>query len=137
MVLGGETMTDSEVRESLARRERYDGIVLDRDVNLRIEPSDWAGIYGNHSCDPNLWITGLVEISTRRDLAEDEEAVADYSTYTMSPDWSMVCYCGSPVCRGVVSGDDWRVPELQGRYAGHFAPVIARRIELPELHERS
>jgi hypothetical protein len=133
MILGGESITDADVRELIARRERYDGIVLDHDVNLRIEPSDWPGIHGNHSCDPNVWMTGLVEISTRRDLAEGEEAVADYSSYTTSPDWSMACSCGSPLCRGVVTGDDWRRPELQDRYAGHFAPAVARRIDLQQL----
>ena len=133
MKLGGETMTDADVRELIARRERYDGIVVGSDANLHIKPSDWPGIYGNHSCDPNLWMTGLVEISTRRDLAEGEEAVADYSSYTMSADWSMACCCGSPLCRGVVTGDDWRRPDLQDRYAGHFAPAIARRIDSPQL----
>ena len=129
MILGGDTLTDEEVRALISRGTRYDGIVLNQNVNLRIQPSDWAGIHGNHSCDPNLWMSGLVEISTLRDLAEGEEAVADYSSYTMSPDWSMACSCGSPLCRGVVTGDDWRRLDLQDRYAGHFAPAIARRID--------
>jgi hypothetical protein len=129
MVLGGETTSDDEVRGLIARGDRYDGIALGQDVNLRIKPGDWPGIHGNHSCDPNLWLTGLVQVSTRRDVDEGEEVVADYATYTMSPDWSMSCSCGSPLCRGVVTGDDWRRPDLQARYFGHFAPVIARRID--------
>ncbi len=128
MILGGTTLTDTEVREMIARGERYDGVVLDQDVNLPIEPSDWAGVHGNHSCDPNLWMTGLVTVCTRRDIAEGEEAVADYSTYTMSPGWPMTCSCGSVACRGTVTGDDWRRPDLQARYVRHFAPVIERRI---------
>jgi hypothetical protein len=29
----------------------------------------------------------------------------------------------------MVTGDDWQIPELQRRYAGHFAPEVRRRIE--------
>jgi hypothetical protein len=28
-----------------------------------------------------------------------------------------------------VSGDDWKLPELQKRYEGHFSPYIQRRID--------
>ena len=28
-----------------------------------------------------------------------------------------------------MTGDDWKLPELQTRYAGHFSPYIQRRIE--------
>jgi hypothetical protein len=128
MILGGDTLTDEEVRELISRGTRYDGIVVDDNMNLRIQPSDWAGIHGNHSCDPNLWMSDLALISTRRDLAEGEEALADYATYTMAADWSMDCSCGSSLCRGTVTGDDWRRTDLQDRYAGHFAPAIARRM---------
>ena len=34
-----------------------------------------------------------------------------------------------PRCRHHVTGDDWQLPELQTRYAGHFSPYIQRRID--------
>ena len=40
----------------------------------------------------------------------------------------MECRCGTPSCRGVVTGDDWRLPELQARYAGSFSWYLAERI---------
>ncbi len=129
MILGGDTLTDDEVRALIVQGARYDGIVVDEDVNLRIVPSDWPGIHGNHSCKPNLWMTGVVEISARWDIAQGDEVVTDYATYTMSPDWSMACACASSLCRGVVTGDDWQRSDLRERYAGHFAPVIARRLQ--------
>jgi hypothetical protein len=128
MRLGGVTLTDEEVRREMARGERYDGIVLDENSNLQIRPVDWPGIHGNHSCDPNLWLNGIVEMAARREINPAEELATDYATYTMTPDWSMVCCCGSPLCRAIVTGNDWRLVELRQRYRGHFARPIERRI---------
>jgi uncharacterized protein len=87
--LGGVTQNNDEVHRQMERGERYDGIVLDEDVNLQIKPADWPGIHGNHSCDPNLWLKGSVELSARRIIEANEEVTTDYATYTMTPDWSM------------------------------------------------
>jgi hypothetical protein len=38
------------------------------------------------------------------------------------------CECGAANCRGRISGNDWRRPELWERYAGHFSPYLQRRI---------
>lgn len=65
LVLGGGTLTDAEVQAMIDRGERYDGIALGSDLNLRIEPRDWPGIHGNHSCDPNLWMLSAVTLVTR------------------------------------------------------------------------
>jgi uncharacterized protein len=128
MRLGGDTVSDAEVRRQMARGERYDGIVLEEDLNLRIKPPDWPGIHGNHSCDPNLWLAGSLEMAARRDIEVGEEVSSDYAAYTLTPDWSMDCACGSRLCRGRVTGNDWRQPALQKRYEGHFARPIGRRI---------
>jgi uncharacterized protein len=128
MILGGEVVPDADVRDLIARGERYDGIVLDDDANPRLLPADWPGIHGNHSCDPNLWLIAPVRIVVRRDIAPGEEACSDYSTYSMAPDWRMTCSCHSALCRGAVSGEDWRLADLQRRYEGHFAKPIERRI---------
>jgi len=128
MVLGGDTLSDEQVRELLARGERYDGILIEDDVNLRIRPPDWPGIHGNHSCDPNLWLTAPAELGARRPIEAGDEVTSDYATYTMAPAWRLRCNCGSALCRGTITGDDRRRSELQERYAGHFATPIARRI---------
>lgn len=39
------------------------------------------------------------------------------------------CLRGTSLCRGRVTGDDWRLPELHRRYRGHFVPFLERRIE--------
>ena len=127
-VLGGTTLTDSQVQAVIARGERYDGIALADDCNLCIEPPDWPGVHGNHSCDPNLWMRDEITVEARRDIRAGEELTADYALYTIAGWWSMPCACSSRLCRGAVTGDDWQRPELIAIYRGHFAPVVARRI---------
>ena len=129
MRLGGEILTDREVRDVIHRGERYDGIALEEDRNLSIRPTDWPGIYGNHSCEPNVWLTGAAELRALKEIHPGEEVTSDYATYTMTSGWSMSCACGTPDCRGLVTGDDWKEPILQERYRGHFALPITRRIE--------
>ena len=36
--------------------------------------------------------------------------------------------CGTPSCRGLITGGDWKLPELQERYAGFFSSYITRKI---------
>jgi hypothetical protein len=81
----------------------------------------------NHSCDPNTWWSGDL-IVARRDIAAGEELTIDYSTGTADPSFLLACHCESYRCRQMVTGDDWRIPELQRRYAGHWAPAVQRLI---------
>ena len=81
----------------------------------------------NHSCDPNLGWAGERTLVALRDIAAGDELTVDYATMTVAP-WEMDCRCGSAGCRGVVTGDDWRRPDLQERYAGRFSPFINARI---------
>lgn len=83
----------------------------------------------NHSCDPNTWFDGDVLV-TRRAIAAGEELTYDYATGPA--DWSdraLYCHCETYRCRQVVERDDWRIPQLQQRYAGHFAPAVQRLID--------
>jgi hypothetical protein len=58
-----------------------------------------------------------------------EEVTIDYAMCDGSPYDEFDCACGSPICRGRVTGDDWRNPVLWERYAGHFSPYLERRIK--------
>jgi uncharacterized protein len=127
-VLGGTILTDAQVQAMIDGGQRYDGIGLGPDRNLAIDPS-WPGIYGNHSCDPNLWMQDAVTISTRRPVVTGQELTIDYAMCTATTTWSMPCRCGSRLCRGVVTGNDWRRSDLQARYRGHFTPFITQLIK--------
>jgi len=92
---------------------------------LREEPAHLV----NHSCDPNAWFCGSIAVYARRDIAPGEEITFDYATCDGSPYDEFDCLCGAANCRGRITGDDWRRPELWARYAGHFSPYLQRRID--------
>jgi uncharacterized protein len=118
--LGGQLVSTTELRDLLARASSYvDTIQVGPDLHL-VLPPDTPNGKGNHSCDPNLWWSDPWVLEARRDIAAGEELTNDYATSTRSPSFTMACSCGSPLCRRTVTGDDWRLPSLQLRYASHF-----------------
>lgn len=84
-----------------------------------------------HSCDPNTWMGDEVTITARRDIQPSEELLIDYATFLIDDEWVMPgqCACSSSLCRHRITGFDWRRPDLQERYRGHFSPFINKRIE--------
>jgi uncharacterized protein len=118
IVLGGTFIDDAE----LARLRPRSSLAIGEGVNLMQDDDDPAR-YGNHSCDPNLWLADEVTVVTRT----GEELTVDYGTMTVAP-WRMDCRCAASSCRGVITGDDWRRSDLQERYAGRFSPFINARI---------
>jgi hypothetical protein len=97
-----------------------------------IIPDD-AADYMNHSCDPNAGLSGQITLMAMRDIAAGEEITFDYAMTDSSPYDEFACACGKPACRGRVSGNDWKLPELQARYAGWFSPYLQRRIDADRL----
>ncbi len=82
----------------------------------------------NHACDPNLGWAGDALV-TLRDVAADEELLVDYAMSTTDPAYLLRCHCASYRCRQMVEGSDWRIPQLQRRYAGRWAPHVQRLID--------
>lgn len=85
--------------------------------------------YINHSCAPNAGLSGQISLVALRDIAVAEAISYDYAMTDGTPYDEFPCGCGAPACRGRVSGDDWRRPELWARYRGHFSPYLQRRID--------
>jgi uncharacterized protein len=104
-----------------------DTLTIYEDAHL-VLPAGSVIHFGNHSCDPNLWHVGPFEIATRRAVHVGEELTIDYGTQSGAPGFSMACSCRSPLCRGVVTSDDWRLPALQTRYRHHWVPALEARI---------
>ena len=91
---------------------------------------DGSMIFSNHSCDPNIGIQGQVVFVAMRDIAAGEELTHDWAT-TDDLDYELECNCGSPACRGVITGRDWMKPELQERYRGWFCWFLQRKMDTP------
>jgi hypothetical protein len=68
-----------------------------------------------------------------RDIQAGEEITTDYALCIAAPQYRLEpCRCGSPLCRGCVTGNDWKLPDLQHRYRGCFTHYIERLIQ--QLH---
>lgn len=88
----------------------------------------------NHSCDPNAGMGGHFTVVAMRDIEADEEVCIDYAMCDGSSYDEFHCRCGTPACRGWVTGEDWRLPAVRRRYRGYFAPYLAKRLEMPQRH---
>lgn len=93
-----------------------------------------AGFLMNHSCSPNCGVRGQLTFVAMHDIKKGEEVTYDYAMTDMKTrrekSWDeMECACKSEVCRKVVTGDDWKIPELQRRYKGYFSDYLEKKIE--------
>jgi hypothetical protein len=129
--LGGRLVTWPELEALFARRQPdhpyIDTITVTETLHLVLPPGRPNG-KGNHSCDPNLWWVDAYTLATRRDIGPDEELTNDYATSTGVAEFTMECRCGSARCRGVVTGADWRLPELHQQYGDHWVPALTDQI---------
>jgi D-alanine--D-alanine ligase len=76
---------------------------LSREVFLLWDynPTGWAP--QNHSCNPNTTYLGLNVIATRK-ILRGEELTLDYAAFLDENMEPFNCQCGSPDCRGVITG---------------------------------
>jgi len=65
------------------------------------DPTGWAP--QNHSCDPNTGYQGLNVIATRP-IKRGEELTLDYASFLDEHMEPFDCRCGSPKCRGHITG---------------------------------
>ena len=104
--------------------------------NLFIGPVDdeereGSMIFSNHSCEPNIGVLGQIVFVALRDIAAGEELTHDWAT-TDDDSYQLECRCGAPTCRRVITGQDWRRPDLQQKYGRHISSYLLAKIENPE-----
>jgi len=103
-------------------------IQIDHDLYLVSSDTPEAGDMLNHSCEPNCGLIGSQVLVAMRDIELGEELSFDYAMCDASDYDEFPCLCELPTCRGLVTGMDWRNPELQAKYTGYFSPYLMRRI---------
>jgi uncharacterized protein len=84
-------------------------------------------VFINHSCAPNLGIRGQIMYVARRDIVAGEELTYDWAMEEHGHA-RMLCRCGAPRCRRVLTGRDWMIPRLQRRYRGYFSSYLEDKI---------
>lgn len=124
----GRVVTFSEL-QGLSEAEKSHTLQVDEGIYLApLGPEEEPADYINHSCAPNAGIRGQVSLVAMRPIAPGEEITFDYAMSDSSAFDEFACACGSPLCRGRVTGDDWKRPELWERYNGYFSAYLQRRI---------
>jgi len=130
-VKGGHIINRETLREKVTPRLGPVEIQIDKDLFIAPvteEEREDSMLYSNHSCNPNLGMRGEITFVAMRDIRAGEELTHDWAM-TDDDDYSVECKCGAPNCRKILTGKDWRRPELQARYAGYFSAYIADKIK--------
>ncbi|MBN1667571.1 MAG: SET domain-containing protein-lysine N-methyltransferase [Anaerolineales bacterium] len=127
VVWGGAIVNFKRLQQLPERMQRH-SVQVEEDaylVSVEEEPADFV----NHCCEPNAGFNGQVVLVAMRPIAAGEDICIDYAMCDGTPYDEFDCGCGSPYCRGRITGEDWRRPELWQRYAGYFSTYLQRRIE--------
>jgi hypothetical protein len=128
VVWGGDIVSGEELLDLTPIMQRHS---IQVEENLYMVPHELpeVGDFINHSCSPNSGLSGQMSLVALRPIAKGEEICYDYAMSDGSAYDEFNCSCGSPECRGCVTGSDWALPELQIRYSGFFSPYLQRRID--------
>ena len=128
VVAFGGYAIDRSTLDELPPERRMHSIQVDDDLFLvgpdPAEPGDLV----NHSCDPNCGLVGAVLVVAMRDIEAGEEITFDYAMCDSTDYDEFDCSCDTAHCRKHVTGNDWKRPDLQQRYAGWFSSYLARKI---------
>ena len=129
-IKAGNIITRAEIEQAT---DSAGDMALQIDDDFYLAPSsadevEEMSVFINHSCDPNVGFRGQVVYVALRDIRAGEELCHDYAM-ERSDDYALDCHCGSPLCRGKVSGKDWKLPELQQRYGDYFSIYIRNKFQ--------
>ena len=113
----GGTVCTRATFDALPEDRRIHAIQIDEDLYMVGPVDPDPADYANHSCEPNAGIVGNILLVAMTDIAPGEEVCFDYAMGDTADYDEFVCECGTPGCRRLVTGGDWKRPELQARYA--------------------
>ena len=127
-VWGGVVVSEAGLGQISLERATH-GIQVEEGLFLvpmeeELDPADMF----NHSCNPNSGLSGQIALVAMREIAPGEEICFDYAMSDSTDYDEFDCGCGQATCRKRITGGDWRLADLQERYAGYFSPYLQRRI---------
>ncbi len=135
MIWGGTVVSRTDYESVWEQFHNASVVQIDEKnyLALPITNPETIDVHLNHSCDPNTWLVDEVTVVARRDIQKGEEITLDSATWNddESEEYSDndLCTCGSPLCRKFIKATDWKNPELQKKYAGHFSPYLERKFK--------
>jgi SET domain-containing protein len=132
LIKGGHIVDRETLRREITPSLGPVEIQIDDDFFIAPTTADereFSMLYSNHSCDANLGMRGEITFVAMRDIVAGEELTHDWCT-TDDDDYEVKCKCGSPNCRGTITGRDWQKAELQQKYAGYFSAYLEQKIRV-------
>ena len=124
----GGSITHRDEFSVLPEYRRTHSLQIDEDLFLLCPDEDEPADLFNHSCTPNCGIGGNILLVAMREILEGEELSFDYAMSDADDYDEFICECGEIGCRGLITGADWRRPELQRAYEGWFSNYISAKI---------
>ena len=122
----------------LSRKEMYSSCVInsylpisdDYVIGARTaDEEEQIKLHNNHSCNPNCGMDGEITFVAMRDITAGEELTVDYA-FIDNEDYSEKCHCRSPNCRHIITGYDWKRPDLQKKYEKkYFARYLQEKMK--------
>jgi hypothetical protein len=138
IVQSGRCIHISEIDTEKKAPEWYVGFQIELSVYYYPHTSEdkplLEGIFCiNHSCDPNAGFKGQITLVAMRDIEIGEEITYDYALTdietTLEDPWTPeTCLCGSEICRKQITGNDWKLSDVQQRYDNYFSTHVAAAI---------
>ncbi len=125
LVFGGALIDFAETKRRGPRECMAIQVGLDRYIDT--QP---PGVFANHSCAPNAGIRNDRDLVALRDIRPGEEIRYDYSTTMDEKSFTMLCRCGAPGCRGIVTDFSELPAGVQDYYLsrGLVMSFIVRRL---------
>lgn len=133
-ILGGYVISALD-ESKLSNKVSDHGIQISEDLVLGIKKENELeySCFFNHSCDPNAGIKGQIFLVAMRDIKKGEQITFDYAMTLHKVKglkaYKMECLCGSKNCRGLITENDWKIPELQKKYNGYFQWYLEEKIK--------
>jgi len=133
-IFGGYIKTNKE-EVGLESSVSDEGVQIAEDFSLGVLKSEELedASFFNHNCNPNAGFAGQVFLVAMRNIKKREQVTFDYSMVLSKTKgvkfYKMKCSCGSKNCRGYITDDDWKIPELQKKYKGYFQWYLQEKIK--------
>ncbi len=130
VIRAGHIMTKKELYE-------HKGVVRDSDLqisdNLYLAPlsqKEFNNImtFVNHSCNPNLGLSGNIIFIAMQNIEAGQELLLDYAMFDNNDD-KFVCTCKSANCRKIITSRDWKKKDLQNKYGNYFSSYLLEKMK--------
>ncbi len=130
VAITGGHIVETPTLHSLPERLRNSDVqVADGFHLVALDETEYEAVmlFINHSCEPNVGFAGNIVLVAMRDISTGEELTTDYALFD-DYHGAMQCQCGTPSCRGTISGRDWQRPELHRKYGRYSSWYLLHRL---------